>query len=479
MALSRRRFLTAATAVPAACRRRDRRPNVVVIMTDDQRWDCLSCAGHPFLKTPNLDRVAAEGARFTNAFVTTSLCSPSRASFLSGLYAHSHGVLNNFTDYPQRLGSYPRALQAAGYQTAYVGKWHMGEQSDQARPGFHFWASHKGQGKYNDTEFNINGKRQVLEGYYSHRVTGLALDWIRRDHRTPFLLIIGHKAPHGVWIPEKKYERLFDNVPIGKPKTAYSTLPGKPAWVRERIKTWHGIEGPLYGTNDFAKFIRTYHATIPSVDDSVGQIYEGLRAKGELDNTLLVFLSDNGFLLGEHASIDKRTMWEESIRIPFLVRYPELIRRPRVIEQMLLNIDLAPGILDLCGLGPIEDVHGRSFKPLLDGRPANWRKSFFYEYNFESEFPYTPNVRGVRTDDWKYIHYPNGDGQPETHKAELYNLKADPQETNNLIDDNNSAGMLDELRSELGRLQRETGASPDRMPVNPVLRMEMPEQSIR
>ncbi|MFN7936083.1 MAG: sulfatase [Bryobacteraceae bacterium] len=481
--MTRRRFLSGAAAAATtsvACRKpAAKKPNVVVVMTDDQRWDCLGVAGHPFLKTPNLDRLANEGARFENAFVTTSLCSPSRASYLSGLYAHAHGVQNNFTDYPAGLASYPRALQAAGYQTAYIGKWHMGEQSDDARPGFDYWASHKGQGKYNDTEFNVNGKRAVLPGYYSHVVTNLAVDWLKQPRSSPFLLIVGHKAPHGVWTPEPKYEHAFDGVKVQKPATAYSTLDGKPAWVKERLKTWHGIDGPLYGTKDFEKFIRTYHATIPSVDDSVGEIYETLRTKGELDNTVFVFCSDNGFLLGEHGSIDKRTMWEESIRVPLLMRYPGMIQQPSVRQEMVLNLDLAPTLVEMCGAAPLTRVHGRSMVRMLTMGDPGWRKYFLYEYNFENEFPYTPNVRGVRSQEWKYIHYPNGEGQPETHRAELYHLKEDPKETKNLIDDAGASQMLTGLQGELARLLVETGASPDPMPVNPKLRMEMPAVGIR
>jgi arylsulfatase A-like enzyme len=475
--INRRQFLTSAAATTVLACRRERRPNIVFVLTDDQRWDCLSCARHPFLKTPNMDRLAAEGVRFANAFVTSSLCSPSRASFLSGLYAHTHGVLNNFTEYPANVPSYPVALQSAGYQTAYIGKWHMGEANDERRPGFDYWASHKGQGQYNDTEFNVNGTRQIIKGYYTQVVTNLAIDWLK-SVRKPFSLIVGHKAPHGIWVPEPKYEHAYDNVAVKKPPT--STLgPGTPDWVRRRIKTWHGIEGPLYGTNDFNTFIRTYHETILSVDDSVGEIYETLRAMRELDNTIFVFAGDNGFLLGEHASIDKRTAWEESIRIPLLMRYPGRVRSKRVITDMVLNIDLAPSLLDMCNVPGLPVIHGRSFLPLLAGQSAGWRTSFLYEYNFEKEFPYTPNVRAVRTDDWKYICYPNGEGQPETEIAELYNLRADPRESNNLIDTPDTQGTLEDLRAELRRLQQETGGLPDSMPVNPQLRFEMPKATVR
>lgn len=480
--MNRRTFLSgsvaAAVAGVAGCRR-ERRPNVVMILTDDQRWDCMSCAGHPFLKTPNMDRIAVEGVRFANAFVTTSLCSPSRASFLSGLYAHTHKVINNFTDYPESLPNYPRSLKAAGYKTAYIGKWHMGEQDDKARPGFDYWASHKGQGKYYDTEFNVNGKRQVLKGYYTHRVTDLAVDWVKQAAGAPFLMVLGQKAPHGVWTPEPKYEHAFDNVEIRRPATATDTGAGKPDWIRKRVPTWHGIDGPLYGTNDYTKFVRTYTETICSVDDSVGAVYDALRSTGELDNTILVFAADNGFLLGEHGAIDKRAMYEESIRIPLLMRYPEAIRKPAVVNEMVLNVDLAPSILDYCRVEPLRNIHGRSWRNLVKGEAAGWRKSWYYEYNYEQEFPYTPNVRGVRTDEWKYVHSPNGDGKPDTEKAELYNLKTDPQETKNLIDAPEAQPKLAELRAELVRLQKETGALPDSMPVNLVIKSELPEQSIR
>jgi N-acetylglucosamine-6-sulfatase len=353
----------------------------------------------------------------------------------------------------------------------------MGEGNDEKRPGFDYWASHKGQGQYYDTPFNVDGQRQVIKGYYSHVVTNLATDWLKTARR-PFSLNVGHKAPHGLWIPEPSYEHAFDHVAIRKPETA-APGPGTPDWVGRRIKTWHGIDGPLYGSKDFDTFIRTYHETILSVDDSVGQIYEALRAMGELDNTIFLFAGDNGFLLGEHASIDKRTMWEESIRIPLLVRYPEGMPDPRVVDRMVLNLDVAPTVLDLCGATPLATVHGSSLKPLGQGRDTPWRSSWMYEYNFEKEFPYTPNVRGVRTDQWSYMHYPNGGGQPDTEKAELYDIKADPLQKNNLIDAPQAQATLASLETELHRIQQQTGGLPDKMPLNPELRFEMPDPAIR
>jgi arylsulfatase A-like enzyme len=470
---TRRTFLAASAAFAQT-----RRPNVVFILTDDQRWDCMSIAGHPFLKTPNLDRIAKEGAYFKNAFCTTALCSPSRASYLSGLYAHTHGVQNNFTEFPSKLANWPSMLKSAGYTTGYIGKWHMGEENDSPRPGFDHWASHRGQGKYFDNEFNINGKRHQVPGYYSQVVTEMATKWIGEQNDKPFALILGHKAPHGAWMPEKKYEHVFDNIPAKKPETAMPDE-GKPSWVRERLDTWHGINGNLYGHKDFGVFYRNYHATVLSVDDSVGAIYNALKQSGQLDNTILIFASDNGFLLGEHGSIDKRVMWEESIRIAMLMRYPAAIPKPVQVDRMVLNQDVAPTVLDLCGIRPPAGMQGMSMKPLLTGNARGWRTSFLYEYNFENEFPYTPNVRGVRTDRWKYIHYPNGEGQPDTSKAELYDLQNDPSERKNLIDSPAHKQTLAMLKNELAALQRRTGALPDRMPVNPKLRMEDPDAKIR
>ena len=466
------------------------RPNVIFILTDDQRWDQMSCAGHPFLKTPHLDRIAAEGAMFENMFVTTSLCSPSRASFLSGLYAHTHGVVNNFTDYPSRMTSFPMRLREEGYETAYIGKWHMGEKDDRKRPGFDYWVSHKGQGKYFDNTWNINGKRQVVKGYYTTRVTDMALKWLKQPRTKPFLLILGHKAAHTPFTPEPKYAHLFDKIDIPYPKSAFA-LAGKPKWVKQRIDTWHGIYGPIYGfrkkfpdtrpqsVREFAHFARSYTATIKSVDDSVGRICAALKEAGALDNTVLIFAGDNGMFLGEHGMTDKRTMHEESIRVPLLVRYPKLIRPGTKVAQQVLNIDLAPSVLEICGAKPLKNIHGRSWKRLLGGDAKGWRTSWFYEYNYEKQFPYTPNVRGVRTDRWKYVHDPHGDGKPDRHKAELYDLKNDPGESKNLIDDPACKPVVERLKAELNRLMQATGALPDKMPLDEGVKKVLPDEKIR
>jgi N-acetylglucosamine-6-sulfatase len=491
-------LLAACLALGAACTHAApaKRPNVLFILTDDQRWDALGLGGNKHLKTPHLDRLGREGVYFKNAFCTTSLCSPSRASILSGLYAHAHGVVDNFTEYPTRLKSFPLVLQAQGYDTAYFGKWHMGEDNDEPRPGFNWFVTHKGQGKYFDTEFNINGrKREVIKGYYTTVVTDLAAEWLNRQRGDqPWCLMIGHKAPHSFYFPEPKYEKAFDQVRIPYPETAFM-LDDKPGWIKERLYTWHGIYGPLFdwrkkfpddspeAVKDFEAMTRAYWATLLSVDDSVGRLYELLKQRGELDNTIIVFMSDNGILNGEHGMIDKRTAHEPSIRIVQLVRYPGLTppSQPKVIEQQVLTVDMAPSLLELCGAPALPNIHGRSWVRLVQRGDSRWRTSWFYYYNYEKQFPYTPNVRAVRTDSWKYIRYPHGDGSPDRHKAELYNIEFDREERYNLIDHPKYARVVKELQKELAHLMKATGLTPetDKMPIDQGIGKELPDQKIR
>ena len=468
------------------------RPNVVYILCDDLRADCLGVAGHPQLKTPNIDRLAQEGVYFKNHFCTTSLCSPSRASILSGKYAHAHGVLNNFTEYPADLPSFPRQLQAAGYETAYIGKWHMGEENDAPRPGFDHFVTHKGQGKYFDTEFAINGERKVLPGYYTHVVTQLAEDWLTRKREKPFLLMLGHKAPHSFYAPEEKYAHSFDDVKIEYPASAFQ-LDDKPAWFKTRLNTWHGIYGPLFdfrkkfpdrspeAVKDFAAMTRSYWGTIRSVDDSVGRLYALLKDQKQLDNTIFIFVGDNGLLNGEHGMVDKRTMHEPSIRVPMVLRYPKLVSqdKPQEITQLTLHEDTAPSILELCGAPALPNIHGKSWKTLIARGDPAWRTSFHYAYNYEKQFPYTPNIRGVRTDRWKLIRYPHGDGGPDRHLSELYDLQNDPQEAKNLIADPSQKERITGLQAELNRLMQETGALPDKMPLDAGIKDELPDLKIR
>jgi N-acetylglucosamine-6-sulfatase len=485
-------FLAAASSSAAA----PAQPNVLFILCDDLRPDALGAYGSAHVKTPHIDALAQSGVKFANTFCTTSLCSPSRASILTGLYAHRHGVRDNFTELPATLPHWPGRLQASGYATAYIGKWHMGENNDAPRPGFDWFVTHKGQGKYFDTEWRVNGTRtETPKGYYTHVVTDYALDWLKSRAATapgkPWALSIGQKAPHSFYFPEEKYTRAFDHVRVPYPASAF-TLDGKPDWIRQRLTTWHGIYGPLFdwrkqfpdtrpeAVADFEKMVRAYWGTVLSVDDSVGRLVAHLKATGQYDNTLIVFMGDNGLLEGEHGMVDKRTMHEPSIRIPLIARGPG-IPAGRTVTGQVLAMDLAPSLLDLCGAPALANIQGRSWRALANGRDPAWRTAWFYEYNYEKQFPYTPNIRGVRTDAWKFMRYPHGDGSPDKHLPELYDLRTDPQELRNLAADPRHAATRRDLEQQLAQLLSAAGLTPDRdtMPLDQGVKAELPDAKIR
>ena len=479
-------LVAAETAKPAS------RPNIVFILCDDLRPDALGCYGAKHVKTPHIDALAARGVRFQNAFCTTSLCSPSRASLLTGLYAHRHGVRDNFTELPEKLPHWPGQLRSEGYATAYIGKWHMGENNDAPRPGFDWFVTHKGQGKYFDTEWNVNGlRRETPQGYYTHVVTDYAIDWLKQQRGKPWVACIGQKAPHSFYFPEEKYKHTFDDVRVPYPASAF-TLEDKPAWIRQRLRTWHGIYGPLFewrknfsddrpeAVKDFENMVRAYWGTVLSVDDSVGRLVAYLRESGELDNTLIVFMGDNGLLEGEHGMVDKRTMHEPSIRIPLIACGPGL-PAGNVVDEQVLTIDVAPSLLDLCGAPPLGDIQGKSWKKLAAAGDPAWRKAWFYEYNYEKQFPYTPNIRGIRTEHWKFIRYPHGDGSPDKHLPELYNLVDDPGELHNLAAAPAHAAVRARLERQLAALLAAAGLTPDkdRMPLDEGVKSELPDAKIR
>ena len=468
-------------------------PNVLFILCDDLRPDALGCYGSAQVKTPHIDALAGGGVRFANAFCTTSLCSPSRASILTGLYAHRHGVRDNFTELPAALPHWPGRLRGSGYTTAYLGKWHMGEANDATRPGFDWFVTHKGQGKYFDTEWNVNGvHREAPKGYYTHVVTDYALDWLKkREAGKPWALCIGQKAPHSFYQPEEKYAHTFDAVRVPYPASA-TALDGKPDWIRQRLDTWHGIYGPLFewrkkfpdrsaeGQREFENMVHGYWGTVLSVDDSVGRLVAFLKTSGQLENTLIVFMGDNGLLEGEHGMVDKRTMHEPSIRIPVIARGPGL-PAGKVVAGQVLAMDTAPGILDLCGAPALEIVQGRSWRALANGNDPAWRKAWLYEYNYEKQFPYTPNIRGVRTDRWKFMRYPHGDGSQDKHPAELYDLTVDPGELRNLAADPAHAVTRADLEKQLAALLAAENLTPDndKMPLDEGIKAQLPDQKIR
>ena len=457
-----------AAAAPPARRspQAARRPNFVFIFTDDQRWDAIGALGRqPWLRTPNLDRLLRNGGNFRNGFVTTSLCSPSRSSFLTGCYAHATGVLDNRRDSFIR-DDVPRVLpmlEQTGYSTGYVGKVHI-PNIEGALGGVGYTATFPGQGSYNDQTFLVNGQQTPTQGYITDSITRFAVEFLRnRDRSKPFALFVGHKAVHSPFEPDPKYARLFDDHWMPLPPTWDDPYEGKPAYLAERRKTWHGIEGLLERFN-YSAWQRQLAACLVSVDDGVGQVLKELEDRGDLDDTIVVYSSDNGFFHGHHGLNDKRAMYEDSIRVPHLVHYPRLVRPGTIFDQMVLNIDLAPTLLDFAGVDIPAAMQGRSWRPALEGRDPQGRADWLYEYNWEKNYPWDPTQYGVRGRRFKYIRYPDvGNTDPDypmpgaLPAEELYDLQTDPLEMRNLAADSAASATLAQMRDTLRRLLEETG----------------------
>jgi N-acetylglucosamine-6-sulfatase len=447
---------------------RGRRPNVLFILTDDHRWDAMSCMGHPFVKTPNMDRLAKEGARFANGFVTISLCAPSRACFLTGLYAHSHGVrTNEGQEFDHSLPTFPLLLRKAGYDTAFIGKWHMAPTAE-PRPGFDYWLSFVGQGEYVDPRLNENGNNFTATGYMTDLLTDYAVKWLERPRGKPFCLYLAHKAVHGPFTPADRHKGVYAQEKMAKPPSFDDTFEGKPEWLRaaivrggrreEWLKNKDKPVPPSLPPTEWDPSARArldYYESLLAVDEGVGRVFQTLERLGAMDDTVIVFCGDNGFFMGEHQRGDKRLMYEESIRIPFLLRYPPLARAGTVVDEMVLNIDVAPTLLDLAGADVPAHMQGRSVRPLLDGTRGAWRSSWLYEYYEEAWLPSIPTMQGVRTKSWNYTTYPEIDDLDE-----LYDLRDDPHEMRNLAQDPAHEDKLRGMKQELQRLQRDTAWTP-------------------
>jgi N-acetylglucosamine-6-sulfatase len=441
------------------------RPNIVFILIDDLRWDEMD---YPFVRLPHLQRITREGVRFRNAFVTTPLCSPSRASFLTGQYAHQHGITDNTDRSPRshQLLTFPRRLHDAGYETAFLGKWHMGVD-DSARPGFDHWISVPGQGQYIDPVFNVNGEHRTVRGYFTDLLSGFAVDFVKRKRDRPFVLFIAHKGVHpdmhqaadgsvttlrdNPFLPAERHKNLYADAPIPRRPSHGKPPEGKPA-LRRQIGDLPPL-GPHTVTDD--ETIRNRLRMLASVDDGVGELLKALEEQGQLDNTLIVFTSDEGYFYGEHGlSEERRLAYEESIRIPLYMRWPARIKPGSVVTEEVLNIDLAPTLLDLAGVPAAKQMDGRSLAPLLQGRKVPWRDSFLIEYYSDTVFPrvYKMGYKAVRTKRWTYIRYLDLEGMDE-----LYDREADPYQMKNLIADPAAQPALKNLQKELDRLL--TGSS--------------------
>lgn len=445
----------------------DARPNFLFLITDDQRWDALgvvqrdqgSHARYPWFKTPNMDRLATEGVRFRNAFVVHSLCSPSRASFLSGQYGHRNGVMDNSTHFSTNAVNQAALLRQAGYATAYIGKFHMAFQKD--RPGFDYIASYTSQGEYYGATFLVNGVGQKSPGWLDDVATDYALEFLRTNATRPWMMMLGFKSPHTPRLPPERARQRFAGESV-RPAENATALPtygkGQRAFKGEDIGKPVETDSDSQGSDDY---LLNYFRCISAVDDNVGRLLSALDASGMASNTVIAFAGDNGYFLGEHGLGDKRSAYEEAMRIPMLLRYPAGVKPGTVIDEMVLNIDLAPTFLDLAGIRVPSEMQGVSWAPLLNGDKRALRQAFLYEYFFEPGLPATPAMLAVRTSGSKLIVYPGHEDW-----TELFDLRADPYERHNLARDPAQQSRLIELQGELDRQKKSYG---DPFAARPVL----------
>ena len=448
--------------------------NILFILVDDQRHDALSCLGHPFLKTPAADSLVKNGVRFENAFVTTSLCSPSRASMLTGLYAHTHRVVDNQSGLTPGLRFFSEDLRDAGYRTAFIGKWHMGHSGDAPQPGWEHWVSFVGQGEYfpdlpngKKAMLNVDGKRVEQKTYITDELTDYALAWLkeRRDNteKMPWMLYLSHKAVHHNFSPAPRHKGIYANVKLNPFPTSKGTPQDelKPMWARNMRNSWHGAEHAFHGQEGSVEDLyRRYCETLLAVDESTQRVLDFLRETGQLDSMLILYMGDNGHLWGEQGLIDKRTAYEPSIRVPLMMHCPDLLSKGRVVSEIAANIDIAPTVLDAAGVKVDRSLHGRSLLPLAKGDPVeNWRTELLYEYFWERWAPSTPTLHALITPRWKYVR---AYGLWDVH--ELYDLQTDPHELNNLFTDPAHRQRAMEMDKRLFKLLAETGG--DSLPLH-------------
>ncbi len=441
--------------------------NVVFILVDDHRFDAMSYMGHPFVETPRIDALAHGGVHFANGFVTTSLCSPSRASILTGQYMHHHGVVDNNRQTPPGTTFFPQYLQKAGYETAFIGKWHMGGASDAPRPGFDRWVSFRGQGFYYPDNarrkpwmLNVDGQQVPQKGYITDELTDYALEWLQqRTGERPFFLYLSHKAVHGMFYPAERHAGRYRDKQMPIPSTMLDTPENrrnKPRWLLDQRNSWHGIEYAYHQQTDIQEHYRLYCESLLAVDESVGRIMDYLKQRDWYDDTLVVYMGDNGFQWGEHGIIDKRTAYEASMRVPFIAHCPELFDANTVCEQVVANIDIGPTVLEAAGIETPAQMDGRSFLRLASGElPADqWRNALLYEYYWEWNFPHTPTTFALRSQRYKFIQY-----HGVWDLDEFYDLENDPDEQHNLIYDPQYQPLIAEYRRDLNQRLEEAQAN--------------------
>ena len=482
---------------------KEKPPNILFIMSDDHAYQAISAYGNGLNHTPNIDRLAKEGAIFHRGFVTNSICAPSRAAMLTGKHSFKNGKVDNLQPFNWDQPNFAKLLQQAGYQTALIGKIHL----DGLPQGFDYSNVLPGQGHYYNPDFIENGVKKRIPGYVTTITTDLTIDWLenKRDKEEPFLLLYHQKAPHRNWKPEEKYFTLFDDKTFQAPVNYFDDYEGRGKAAREQemeidgharwghdfkmivnpdgdttklagqlkrldkeqLEAWMNAYGPKNAEMKTAKlegeqlalwkynrYIKDYLRCVQSVDDGVGRVLDYLDQNGLTDNTIVVYTSDQGFFLGEHGWFDKRFMYEESFRTPILMRYPGEIEAGTQIEQLVQNIDFAPTFLDYAGVSIPKDIQGESFRRIVSNQTAEWRDAIYYTYY---EYPAEHSVKrhhGVRTDRYKLIHF-----YYDIDEWELYDLEKDPLEMNNVYDDPDYESVRETMHRQLIAMRHKYGDS--------------------
>ena len=451
------------------------RPNILYVMSDDHTVDAINCYGgwlNDVVDTPNLDRIANEGMRFTNCFCNNSLCSPSRASIITGQYSHKNGVLRLNGSLAEDHPSFARQLQADGYQTAVVGKWHL--KTDPV--GFDHYEILPGQGNYFNLHFNRNGQTTFYQGYATDIITDLSLDWLKeRDTSRPFMMLTHHKAPHGMWEFAPRHAEMFMEEDLPEPENLYQRFEKASGafqnyWrdvIFQAKRMDEGFNGRTWPTGrldttgmtekekihaGFQKYVKDYLRCIAAIDESVGRLLAYLDEEGLVEDTIVVYTSDQGMFLGEHSFVDKRLILEEALRMPLLMRYPGTIQPGSVNDDMVMNIDFAETIVDFAGLEADPRMQGQSFRPLCEGKEVEWRKSMFYGY-----WDGVAMHHGVRDERYKLAVHCTGE-------KDLFDLEVDPLEMTSQVGNEEYADVLVRMETELDRLIEEVDISPRELP---------------
>lgn len=430
------------------------RPNLVLVLTDDQRYDTLACNGGEVVETPNLDRLAAGGARFTRAYVPTSLCCPARASLYTGLYAHVHGIRNNEdqADFLREHPGFPELLQGAGYATGFFGKWHIHNPNSMPQPGFDRWVSFDGQGKYHDELFNVDGERRRIEGFNSDVLVDLALDFVDGDRSGPFLCVVSLKNLHRPYELPERHRGVLAGREFAEPESFHDDPEQYPAYIQRVRTTLRNRFFDDGGTHE--ENVRGYHAMVLSIDDNVGRLLDGLEERGLTESTAVVMTSDGGFLWGEHGMYRKRTAYEESARVPLLVRYPREVPAGLELDALALGVDVMPTFLEWAGEEAPPVQHGRSLRPLFTEDAPAWRDDVLYIDGW-GKFVDGPQELALIGSRYKLVRYRRG-----VVEEALFDRVEDPFERTNRAGDPALAETLQAMRARLGASIAEVGASP-------------------